>query len=44
MALLDKVPRHLFTTRGWGMITAGGIALGAAYIMGRRDLLPGSGW
>lgn len=39
MALLDKVPRHLFTTRGWGMITAGGIALGAAFIMGRRDLL-----
>ncbi|TNB73706.1 DUF58 domain-containing protein [Arthrobacter sp. BB-1] len=36
MALLD---RHLFTTRGWGMICAGGIALGAAYIMGRRDLL-----
>ncbi|AUZ34038.1 DUF58 domain-containing protein [Arthrobacter sp. PGP41] len=39
MALLDRVPRHLFTTRGWGMISAGGIALGAAYIMGRRDLL-----
>lgn len=39
MALLDTVPRHLFTTRGWGMISAGGIALGAAYVMGRRDLL-----
>jgi uncharacterized protein (DUF58 family) len=39
MALLDRVPRHLFTTRGWGLISAGAIALGAAYVMGRRDLL-----
>lgn len=39
MALLDRVPRHLFTQRGWGMIAAGGIAIGAAYVMGRRDLL-----
>ncbi|ADX72415.1 uncharacterized conserved protein [Pseudarthrobacter phenanthrenivorans Sphe3] len=39
MALLDRVPRHLFTQRGWGMIAAGGAALGAAHVMGRRDLL-----
>lgn len=39
MALPDRVPRHLFTQRGWGMIAAGGVAVGAAYVMGRRDLL-----
>ncbi|TLM85185.1 DUF58 domain-containing protein [Pseudarthrobacter sp. NamE5] len=39
MTLLDRVPRHLFTHRGWGMIAAGGIALGAAHVLGRRDLL-----
>ena len=39
MALLPRVPRHLFTQRGWGMIAAGGIAIGAASVMGRRDLL-----
>lgn len=39
MALLDGLPRHLFTPRGWGMIGAGVAALAAAAIMGRRDLL-----
>ncbi|MHC6591072.1 DUF58 domain-containing protein [Arthrobacter sp. C152] len=39
MALLDRLPRHLFTRRGWGMLAAGAAALAAAQVMGRRDLL-----
>lgn len=39
MALLDRLPRHLFTARGWGMLAAGGAFLAAAQVMGRRDLL-----
>src|SRR6478672_10717320 len=39
MAFLDKLPRHLFTRRGWGMLAAGAFALAAAQVMGRRDLL-----
>lgn len=39
MALRGRLPGHLFTARGWGMLAAGAAALGAAYIMGRRDLL-----
>lgn len=39
MALLDRLPRHFFTQRGWGMLGAGMAAMTAAYIMGRRDLL-----
>ncbi|MDQ0665192.1 uncharacterized protein (DUF58 family) [Arthrobacter ulcerisalmonis] len=39
MALLDKLPRHLFTRRGWGMLAAGAFTLAAAQVMGRRDLL-----
>lgn len=39
MALLDRLPRNLFTARGWGMLASGAAALGAAAIMGRRDLL-----
>jgi uncharacterized protein (DUF58 family) len=39
MALLDGLPRHLFTRRGWGMLAAGAAALAAAHVMGRRDLL-----
>lgn len=39
MALMDRLPKHLFTNRGWGLLAAGALALGCAYIMGRRDLL-----
>lgn len=39
MALLQRLPRHLFTPRGWGMLAAGAAALAAAQVMGRRDLL-----
>lgn len=39
MALRDRLPRHLFTTRGWGLITAGIVSLLCAQVMGRRDLL-----
>ncbi|MCU1433918.1 MAG: hypothetical protein JWR71_643 [Pseudarthrobacter sp.] len=39
MALLDRVPRHLFSQRGWGLLAAGAVSLLAAQIMGRRDLL-----
>ncbi len=39
MALFDRLPRHLFTQRGWGLLTAGASFLFAAQIMGRRDLL-----
>ena len=39
MALLDRLPRHLFSQRGWGLLTAGAVSLLAAQIMGRRDLL-----
>ena len=39
MALLEKLPRHLFSRRGWGMLAAGAFTLAAAQVMGRRDLL-----
>jgi len=39
MALLEKLPRHLFTRRGWGMLAAGAFTIAAAQVMGRRDLL-----
>ena len=39
MGLLEKLPRHLFTRRGWGMLAAGAFTLAAAQVMGRRDLL-----
>jgi uncharacterized protein (DUF58 family) len=39
MALLDRLPQHLFTARGWGMLAAGVFTLAAAQVMGRRDLL-----
>lgn len=39
MALLDRLPRHLFTPRGWGLLAAGLVSLASAQIMGRRDLL-----
>lgn len=39
MALRDRFPGNVFSTRGWGLLAAGGVALLAAQIMGRRDLL-----
>jgi hypothetical protein len=39
VALMDRFPRHIFTTRGWGLLAAGGAFLLAAQVMGRRDLL-----
>jgi uncharacterized protein (DUF58 family) len=39
VALLDSLPRHLFSTRGWGLLAAGVFSLLCAQIMGRRDLL-----
>ncbi|TVU66599.1 DUF58 domain-containing protein [Paenarthrobacter nitroguajacolicus] len=39
MALVDRLPKHLFTNRGWGLLAAGALSLGCAYVMGRRDLL-----
>jgi uncharacterized protein (DUF58 family) len=39
VALLDSLPRHLFSTRGWGLLAAGVISLLCAQVMGRRDLL-----
>ncbi|MBT2514040.1 DUF58 domain-containing protein [Arthrobacter sp. ISL-30] len=39
MALLDLLPKHVFTSRGWGLLASGGVSLLAAQIMGRRDLL-----
>ncbi|WP_120522839.1 DUF58 domain-containing protein [Arthrobacter celericrescens] len=39
MALLELLPKHLFTTRGWGLLAAGTASLLLAQIMGRRDLL-----
>ena len=39
VALLDSLPRHLFSTRGWGLLAAGALSLLCAQVMGRRDLL-----
>ncbi|MET3921274.1 DUF58 domain-containing protein [Arthrobacter sp. UYEF20] len=39
MALMDRFPRNIFSTRGWGLLGAGGVFLLAAQVMGRRDLL-----
>jgi uncharacterized protein (DUF58 family) len=39
MALLDRLPRHMFSQRGWGLLAAGAVSLLSAQIMGRRDLL-----
>ncbi|MGP4032542.1 DUF58 domain-containing protein [Pseudarthrobacter sp. 1C304] len=39
MALIDRFPKHIFTTRGWGLLGAGAVFLLAAQVMGRRDLL-----
>lgn len=39
MALTDRLPKHLFTNRGWGLLAAGVASLACAQVMGRRDLL-----
>ena len=39
MALLDRLPSNVLTQRGWGFVLAGGAALLAAQVLGRRDLL-----
>ncbi|MEC5190361.1 MULTISPECIES: DUF58 domain-containing protein [unclassified Arthrobacter] len=39
MALTDRFPKDIFTTRGWGLLATGGVFLLAAQTMGRRDLL-----
>ena len=39
MALLDSLPRHIFSSRGWGLLAAGMVSLLCAQVMGRRDLL-----
>jgi uncharacterized protein (DUF58 family) len=39
MAVLELLPKHLFTTRGWGLLAAGTASLLMAQVMGRRDLL-----
>jgi uncharacterized protein (DUF58 family) len=39
VALTDRFPRHIFTSRGWGLLGAGTVFLLAAQVMGRRDLL-----
>jgi uncharacterized protein (DUF58 family) len=39
VALLDRLPQHLFSSRGWGLLAAGAVSLLCAQVMGRRDLL-----
>ncbi len=39
MAMSDRIHSQLFSTRGWGLLGAGAVALLAAQVMGRRDLL-----
>ncbi|WP_445154955.1 DUF58 domain-containing protein [Arthrobacter sp. Hor0625] len=39
MALLDRFPGHIFSSRGWGLLAAGVGSLLAAQLLGRRDLL-----
>src|SRR5256885_2233984 len=36
---MDLLPKHLFTTRGWGLLASGVGSLLLAQTMGRRDLL-----
>jgi hypothetical protein len=36
---MERFPSHIFTTRGWGLLAAGGAFLLAAQVVGRRDLL-----
>ncbi|MHA7191197.1 DUF58 domain-containing protein [Arthrobacter sp. MDT2-16] len=39
MALLDRLPSRVLTARGWGFVLTAVLALLAAQILGRRDLL-----
>jgi uncharacterized protein (DUF58 family) len=39
VALQDRFPGRMFSTRGWGLLGAGAASLLAAQVMGRRDLL-----
>lgn len=39
MALLDKLPSRILTVRGWGFVATAVVALLAAQVLGRRDLL-----
>lgn len=39
MGLLDRFPKHIFSSRGWGLLAAGAGSLLAAQVLGRRDLL-----
>lgn len=37
--MLEKLPSNVLTVRGWGLCAAGAVALIAAEVLGRRDLL-----
>lgn len=39
MSVMERFPRHIFSTRGWGLLAAGAASLLGAQVMGRRDLL-----
>ncbi|MCX6497757.1 MAG: DUF58 domain-containing protein [Arthrobacter sp.] len=39
MGWLDRFPKHMFSSRGWGLLGAGVLSLLAAQVLGRRDLL-----
>ncbi|MCU1633038.1 MAG: hypothetical protein JWM61_1690 [Micrococcaceae bacterium] len=39
MALLDKLPSRILTVRGWAFVLTAVVALLAAQVLGRRDLL-----
>jgi uncharacterized protein (DUF58 family) len=39
MSVLDRFPRHIFSTRGWGLLAVGAVSLLGAQVMGRGDLL-----
>lgn len=39
MGVWDRIPKQIFSTRGWGLLAAGLLCLLAAQVLGRRDLL-----
>ncbi|MET4094492.1 DUF58 domain-containing protein [Arthrobacter sp. UYCu712] len=39
MALMDRFPKNIFSTRGWGLLGTGAGFLLAAQVTGRRDML-----